>query len=209
MIDDAWTEKAACKGLSVLIFVPESAGNCGYDTPKAICRTCPVRYECCEAAIREEAGTPIELRCGIRGGTTGPQRAALEAAGGLRGADPMALCEGYDTARSCAVPAIPTSGHNWSRHHTTLSHKLIRWLVDNVPVGGQLPPQSHVMAALSCTATPLRRVLDALVADGTLDVIGKREHSPGDNAATRKLVRAGTPGVVSAWLPVHLRNTAF
>jgi hypothetical protein len=47
------------------------------EVARAVCRSCPVRSECLDAALVEEAELgPLEAH-GVRGGLTAPQRAGL------------------------------------------------------------------------------------------------------------------------------------
>jgi len=114
----------------------------------------------------------------------------------------MLLAQGTDGDRM--VPPVPDDGDQWSRHHTTLARKAVRWIVENVNEGDVLPTQTKLCAALGCTPSALRRVMDALVQDGTLDFQGKGR-GRGRNQNTMKFVRRGNPKVVG-WLPPHLRS---
>lgn len=75
-MDDAWMEQAACIDTDPAIFFPE-ARTAGADAARArartICRGCPVRVECLDAAMLEEAGQQ-GWRSGIRGGLTPSER---------------------------------------------------------------------------------------------------------------------------------------
>lgn len=201
-----WMKDAICAGSGSDAFFPDPADHQDIEDKKerarAICAVCPVRTECCEQAMVEEAGEPIDFRFGIRGWTTPAQRISIERRGGLKGRDPMKLVQGDDNGR--AVPPVPDGGDNWSRHHTTLARKVVKWLVDNVAVGCKLPTQSKLCEELQCNPAPLRRVLDALVQDGTLDFAGKRTR--GANGSSFSYTRRATPKAVGSWLPPHLRT---
>lgn len=201
-----WVEKAVCAGSNVhLFFNEDDKGNrdvVATREARALCASCPVRTECCEQAIIEEHGQSLNHRSGIRGYTTGAQRESIERRGGLQGRDPMLLVHGLDGDRN--VPPVPDGGDRWSRHHTTLARKAVPWIVDHVPVGGKLPAQTVLCKALGCNPAPLRRVLDALVQDGTLDFAGKRAR--GANGSAFSYTRRATPKAVGSWLPVHLRT---
>ncbi|MFD6970710.1 WhiB family transcriptional regulator [Streptomyces sp. NPDC059949] len=72
-----WRQAAACTGLADLFFPHDDRR----DEPQAkkICRRCPVRTECLNAALAEEGTANQWARYGIRGGLNPRQRA--EAAG--------------------------------------------------------------------------------------------------------------------------------
>lgn len=78
-----WSERAVCMSLWD-DFDDERQGPPSAHTRKLqqICNDlCPVRIECLDAALLEEAGMSIKdrARCGIRGGLTGAQRGLLQA----------------------------------------------------------------------------------------------------------------------------------
>jgi len=211
--DFDWLEWAACRGAPPAIFYEDTEdddGNpnsAGVAVARAVCALCPVRYECADHALHEEKGLAVDSleRVGIRGGLTPAQRWSIEKRGGLKGADPLDLIAGTQNGRS--VPPIPDEGDRWSRHHTTLAHKVLRWLAVNVPEGGRVPSQTAVCEAIPCMPGPLRIVLDAFVADGTLDLHGPPERKVGDNGHTRYYVRRRLPGAVASWVPTHLRQS--
>jgi DNA-binding GntR family transcriptional regulator len=68
-----------------------------------------------------------------------------------------------------------------------------------VPEGSTLPSKQSLARAIDCSSAPIKKVLDALVADGTLNTAVKdgRTH----------YVRVRTPRAVSSWLPLHLRHS--
>jgi WhiB family redox-sensing transcriptional regulator len=68
-LDRSWITQGACKGTATGVFYPER----GESTlgPQAICRTCPVRVECLDYAMRGREAW------GIWGGTTENQRRRL------------------------------------------------------------------------------------------------------------------------------------
>lgn len=69
-----WFHAAACLGTDVESFFPERRPP----DPLAlrVCRGCPVRRECLESAMEEEADSGRN-RHGIRGGLSAPQRFQL------------------------------------------------------------------------------------------------------------------------------------
>jgi hypothetical protein len=198
-----WLENAACLGIgNERFFTEDRTGPMDWSPAREVCAACTVRTECCEQAMVEEDGIHLDLRFGIRGWTTPAQRESIERRGGLKGRDPMMLVQGLDNGRR--VPPVPDGGDRWSRHHTTLARKVVRWLVDNVDVGGKLPTCTALAHELGCNPSPLRRVLDALVQDGTLDFVGKRTR--GANGTNTSYTRRATPRAVGSWLPPHLRT---
>lgn len=70
MTDDYidWRSRAACIGRAKLFF-PRHGGN--FDAAKAICRSCPVRQDCLDEALR------LNIEWGIWGGLSRPQRNKL------------------------------------------------------------------------------------------------------------------------------------
>lgn len=196
-----WVRGARClrEGVDPAVFYDEERVG----DARAVCARCPVRSQCATQALVEEGSSAVELRSGIRGYLTPAQRSTIAKRGGLAGVDPLALATGWDGERR--IPSIPDDGDQWSRHHTTLARKVVRWLVDNVDVGATLPTQASMCKALSCHPTPLRRVMEALVQDGTLDFAGTRTGKQA-NGATVRYVRRKTPRRVASWLPPHLRT---
>lgn len=71
---DNWREQAACKGMDVRLFFPESGGN-GINTAKQakkVCATCPVTGPCLEYGLRTSD------REGIYGGLSHKQRSVIK-----------------------------------------------------------------------------------------------------------------------------------
>lgn len=73
-----WTARAACQGMDGDLWFPVS-----YDSPAdavridaaiSICHRCPVRVECLDEALTNEAGRKLYSRHGIRGGHTPQDR---------------------------------------------------------------------------------------------------------------------------------------
>jgi hypothetical protein len=191
-----WLDDAVCVGSDTDVFFDDELR----DEAKAICAACPVRKECGEQALLEEEGTSEDERAGFRAYMTPQQRVSVERRGGLKGRDPMRLVLGRDGRRK--ILPIPEEGDRWSRHHTTLARKVVAWVVDNVEIGEALPTQGQLCKVLQCNPDPLRRVLSALVLDGTLNVKGNCG-GRGANGSCR-YVRRGSPRAVG-WLPPHLR----
>jgi hypothetical protein len=208
--DTRWLRFADCHGTNIETWyedpLPFDApiNKDALDFARFVCSNCPSRRACAGYVLAAEAGQGVEQRDGIWAGMTPAQRHSIEKRGGLGYADPIDYIAGYDTAKKREVPPVPDTGDQWSRHYTTLARKLLRWLATNVPEGAELPTQSHICDALACRPGALRRVLDALVADGTLELRGNPERKPGDNAKTRTYVRNALPKAVGSWQPKHL-----
>lgn len=73
-----WSARAACLGLDIDMFFPDSqvggGGEFQYRDARLVCSKCPVRSECLESSFIEEA--PSE-RFGMRGGLSAKQRNKL------------------------------------------------------------------------------------------------------------------------------------
>jgi WhiB family transcriptional regulator, redox-sensing transcriptional regulator len=63
-----WRKRAACRGIDVEIFFPESDDDAEAEAAKAVCDACPVRQACLEHALAHRE------REGIWGGTTERER---------------------------------------------------------------------------------------------------------------------------------------
>lgn len=205
-----WTTHALCKAHPDLFYVenPEGGGTTGGSNPykeaRALCASCPVRAECGFDALEEEKGLKEDMRSGLRAYMTPAQRVSIERRGGLRpGQDPMQLVLGRDGKRK--VPTVPDEGDRWSRHHTTLARKTMRYLEDNVAIGAKLPTQSKLCELLDCNPAPLRRVMEALVQEGTLDFSGTKAGSRGANGATVSYVRRRASRAIGSWTPNHIQ----
>lgn len=75
-MSDIWIESAACADKDPDLFFPSTGKS---ERPaKRICATCPVRVECLEAAMVEEAGIILSYRFGVRGGYGPRDRFKLE-----------------------------------------------------------------------------------------------------------------------------------
>lgn len=72
-----WLNKAACAEVEPEVFF-HSVGANPFGLAFAICRDCPVRGECLDAAMSAEAGVDVRRRFGMFGGMTPGDRMRLE-----------------------------------------------------------------------------------------------------------------------------------
>lgn len=63
-----WRKRAACRGIDVEIFFPESDDEADVEAAKAVCEVCPVRQTCLEHALA------FREREGVWGGATERER---------------------------------------------------------------------------------------------------------------------------------------
>jgi WhiB family redox-sensing transcriptional regulator len=91
-----WLLKRACADTPVEVFfdatevTSKTERDEAVKVAKAICRSCPVRRDCLEQAMKEE-GSAAAGRYGVRGYLTPQERRKLYRVGGLRGRDPVKL----------------------------------------------------------------------------------------------------------------------
>lgn len=73
-----WMEQAACAGVGVELFFPESGRRAkkDYEYAASVCAVCPVTQQCLEFALRTE--TVFHTRHGMWGGTIPQQRQAIQ-----------------------------------------------------------------------------------------------------------------------------------
>ena len=69
MMDMAWRQRGACRGLDPMTFYPETEEDAG--AAKAVCNQCQVREPCLEYALTHREGE------GIWGGATEKERRRL------------------------------------------------------------------------------------------------------------------------------------
>lgn len=79
-------ESLPCQEVDPELFFPESTDEQrrALRFIRPMCAGCPVRLDCVQSALREEAGKDQSHRFGIRGGTTPKERLAM-ARLGMRG----------------------------------------------------------------------------------------------------------------------------
>jgi WhiB family redox-sensing transcriptional regulator len=63
-----WRKRAACRGVDVEIFFPETDDDVEVEAAKAVCERCPVRQACLEHALAHRE------REGVWGGATERER---------------------------------------------------------------------------------------------------------------------------------------
>jgi len=63
-----WRKRAACRGIDVEVFYPETDDELQAEPAKAVCGVCPVRQACLEHALAHRE------REGVWGGTTERER---------------------------------------------------------------------------------------------------------------------------------------
>lgn len=73
-----WRDDAACLGLDTELFFPVDNRAQSVETPRRVCRGCPVRAECLADALAKEEPA---RRFGVVGGTTPGERRVLHRAG--------------------------------------------------------------------------------------------------------------------------------
>lgn len=190
---------------------------------REVCDRCPVRRACFHESMREERGSAAKFRFGVLAGTTPLQRWSIEHRGSAycpqcgTTLDPNSLRAGEIVCpEECpidrTVPTIPDGGDRWTRRHTTLARKVIRHLLEDIAVDGEVLRPSTLAEVWKERRTDMTRVYEALVTDGTLAYDGKRY--------TRKAVTVGAfkaprllyamPSVTGAetWEPAHISAVA-
>lgn len=61
-MSDSWHQRAACRGMDIDLFFPETGA---YNAGRQVCRRCPVRAECLDWAL---SFTSVEDQAGLFGG---------------------------------------------------------------------------------------------------------------------------------------------
>ena len=72
-----WALRAACRGLPAELWFPHPGDFADKAQAVAVCRPCPVRAQCLEAAMRAERTLPSQHRYGVWGGLGPHGRQAL------------------------------------------------------------------------------------------------------------------------------------
>jgi hypothetical protein len=199
-----WMADAQCKASDAKLFFDQvedthaTIREPAIERAQDICAVCPVRKECGAYVMETEGGADEAMRFGFWAYMTPQQRVSIHRRGGLLGRDPMHMVKGRDGERQ--VMPVPIEGDRWSRHHTTLARRVVTLIQDTLVDGEALPSTDALAELLECHPSPLRRVLDALVQDGTLDMVGTQRRR-------MYTVRGAARATPSTWLPLHLRST--
>lgn len=150
-------------------------------TRDAYCRDCHLRRACLGRALDEERGAAIGDRWGLQAYLSPGQRESVEKRGIAhcpdcdRVRDPVLLAQGILKCpvncgrRTVLVVPPPHEGDQWTKRHTTLSRRIVGWVIDNTQPGEEvvLPAQmARLMGGIR--HSDVARVYRELVADGTL-----------------------------------------
>jgi hypothetical protein len=211
-----WRDRAACSALPPDTFfedvIPSNAdgtdGALNHDGlvfARTVCASCPVRLQCHEAAMLEEAGSAANRRHGVRGGVTPAQRYSLwrrDSWACLQCGDvydPLGIVAG-EAVCSCGwneEPPIPDVGDQWFPRHDELLRLLIAWLLEETVPGDRVPPPYKMLAILGYRRKDdMPLIYDRLLDDGLL------ERGDGRGVYFR---RAGR-GALASWQPPARRR---
>lgn len=218
LADDQWRDEAICKGaLSYFYERPLPIDDEGVrsidveavDAARSMCDVCPVRGQCFEQSMADEAGKAISNRDGVAAGMTPHQRHSAEKRSSVRCPvcgrtyDPVLVRDGIvrcpmDSRHvSRNGPPIPEDGDGWTKRHTALARRVVAHLDESGdPV---LRPQT-LARQWDERPTDMARVYEALVMDGTI-----KRTSKGYVRARRAHAKRVDP---STWEPLHLRGVA-
>lgn len=72
-----WRASALCAQTDPELFAPEVYNTATTRDAKNICAGCPAKSRCLDEALAEEGVAPIQMRAGVRGGTTPRERHAI------------------------------------------------------------------------------------------------------------------------------------
>lgn len=201
-----WADFAACRKTPTRVFF-EDAEQGGTEA-FAICGRCPVRGECLEAALSDEAGLGPSYRYGVRGGLqpslryTVAQRAHMlrcRRCDALH--DPLDLANGIlRCTANCGEPSarafkIEDEHGPWYPRLTPLGHTVLAWFAENIEAGAQVPSPTALSRELKQRKEDTVRVYQALVDDALLL-----------RAGSRYLRGYVTIANVQTWRPLALRQ---
>lgn len=174
---------------------------------KAVCATCPVRVQCHEAAMAEEAGAAESRRFGVRGGITPGQRYSIWRRDSMRCErcgetyDPLGLVAG-EAVCSCgefSEPVIPHEGDTWYPRHDGLHQRLVDYLLANTEPGDRILPPYRMLEELGHRRKDdLPLVYKRLIEDGLI-VRGERRG---------EYYRTGGKAALARWRPPARRRAA-
>lgn len=218
-----WHTKAACRTYQSRVTVrmffediwPDEENPNGpkpvteaLEAARAVCAACPVRAECYGDIMGHEKGQSSRYRMGFQADMTPLQRWSAEHRKVIRCPecqallDPTAVRQGEIACPNwCAIdrtmPAIHDDGDRWTRRHTTLARKVVRYLVENEMVeGAELPRPRPLAETWKDRSNDMCRVFEALTLDGTLTFDGKTYR------------RGAVRGAWKNWDAMHLEMAA-
>ncbi len=203
-----WRESAACLHAPTEVFFDDIwPAEGGFHELNLVfakemhCHDCPVRRACLEAEMEMERGNEAADRHGLRGFLTPGQREAIEKRGIARCPDcgsmrdPVLLANGILRCPvGCARPdrlvvPPPYNGDQWTKRHTTLSARIVAWIIDNTDVGDSVPPPTEMSEMMGgIRRSDVQRVYSALVDEHTLvrdDSAAHARYSRGAMVAAR------------------------
>ena len=196
-----WRDSAACLNTVPnidffdLMLLDELCEECIVSV-REVCHTCPVRRACFTEIMADERGREAADRHGVRAYLSPGQRESIEkrgitscpACGSVR--DPVLLAQGtLHCPRRCGFPdrsiiPPPHQGDQWTKRHTTLSKRIVGWLVDSVDPGQDVPGPSQMSDLMGgVRRSDVLRVYRELVKDGTLVQSGQ-DYTRGGKVAT-------------------------
>lgn len=212
MSNPFWREHAACRGVDTeLFFDPfdvetgKLVNEAALNEARKTCHDCPVRKACLSDISTYELGLETVNRSGLVAYLSPGQRESAEKRGTLRCPrcdsvrDPVLIERGVlRCPRNCGekarrIPAIPHDGDQWTKRHTTLSQRIVGWVLDNTSMGDILPTPTRMAELLGgVRRSDVLRVYAAMTADGT---IARDDHT---------YTRVGATGVLRKWYPSFL-----
>lgn len=203
-----WQLRALCRGTTSLFYeaiwldVDSDPDPLALEHAAAICAACPVRRPCFAQVLGDEENAAVANRHGLAAGMTPQQRWSAEKREASHCCecgeilDPINVALGNLDCLACGnkrrVPPIPRDGDTWNRRHTILARRVVEWLVNEINVGASIPLPTPLARKFSVRTADMVRVYEALVADGTLERVGKVYH------------RRSNPASFRTWEPRHL-----
>lgn len=201
MTDLRWLDMAECRGSSLATFYddPWPGGKLDEDAveiSRKVCHDCPVRRACFADKMEYERGKEQVDRYGVQAYLSPGQRESIEkrGIGQCHGCgawrDPVYLAKGIlRCPRQCGVPERtiippPHQGDQWTKRHTTLSKRIVGWLIDSVDPGDDVPTPRRMSEMMGGVRySDVLRVYRELVTDGTLLQSGQ-DYSRGAKVAS-------------------------
>lgn len=169
------------------------------------CRDCPVRRACLAEVMEIERGEDAATRFGLYAYLTPGQRESIEKRG-------IATCPRCGTTRDpvllargdlvcpirCGQPdrhvePPPYDGDQWTKRHTTLSKRIVAWIIDNAEPGDGLPTPAHMADLMGgIRKSDVLRVYAALIEDRTVKRSGPKQ-SPTYHRGAKVALHNWTP----------------